>query len=61
MMIGLTANLPERGALLRGLADSIDHIPNYLAGGDPQEINRLLHLLLSKIIVNDNDIILIYK
>ena len=41
----------ERIATLGGLAGTIDNIPDYLAHGDPQKINRLLHLLLERIVV----------
>jgi hypothetical protein len=36
---------------LGGLTGTIDNIPDYLAHGDPQKINRLLHLLLERIVV----------
>lgn len=43
-----------RRAAMSDLATMIEQIPDYLANGPPQEINRLLHLMCSAIIVQPN-------
>jgi site-specific DNA recombinase len=48
------AERSARLAALNNLVSLINEIPNYLAEGDPQEINRLLHLLLEHVIIKSD-------
>lgn len=45
----------ERAAALAGLSTLLEGVPAYLAEGDPQEVNRMLHLLIERIVVFDED------
>lgn len=49
-----------RLALLSELSDSISKLPDYLAAGNPQEVNQLLRTILERIIVGET-VVLIYR
>lgn len=49
-----------RQMLTASLGKHAAHLPDWLARADPAEVNRILHLLLEKIVVYEDRIELVY-